>query len=47
MLTFHVIILIMSVISEKSTNYYNTYVQKGSYKDKRNTEYFQMNVCIL
>ena len=23
------------------------YLEKGSYKDKLNTEYFSMNICIL
>ena len=47
MFTFHVIILIKSVINEEKVNYYNIYLPKGSYEDKSNTECFQMNVCIL
>ena len=42
MLTFHdVIILIKSVFNKnKDEYYYNIFVEKGSYKDKSNTEYF-------
>ena len=41
-LTFqNVIILIKSVvINNKSEYYYNIFLEKGSYKDKSNTEYF-------
>ena len=41
-LTFHnVIILIKSVVNEcKSNYYYNLFLEKGSYKDKTNAEYF-------
>ena len=48
-LTFHnVIILIKSVIDEnKNKYYYNIFLEKGLYKDKSNTRYFLMNVCIL
>ena len=47
-MTFHnVIILIKSVISEYKINYYNIFLEKGFHEDKSNTEYFQMNVCIL
>ena len=39
----------MQSVINKSKNeyYYNMFLEKGSYKDKSNTEYFQMNVCIL
>ena len=48
-LTFHnVIILIKSVVNKnKNEYYYNIFLEKGSYKDKSNTQYFLMNVCIL
>ena len=40
-LTFHnIITLIKSVANEQKINYYNTFLEKGSYKDKSNTEYF-------
>ena len=41
-LTFHnVIILIKSVVNKnKNEYYYNIYLEKGSYRDKSNTEYF-------
>ena len=41
-LTFHnVIILIKSVINKyKNHYYYNIYLEKGSYKDRSNAEYF-------
>ena len=40
-LTFHVIILIKSVVNENKNNcYYNIFLEKGSYKDKSNTKYF-------
>ena len=44
----NVIILIKSVVSKNKNNYYdNILLEKGSYKDKTNTEYFKANVCIL
>ena len=48
-LTFHnVIILIKSVVNKDKNNYYyNIFLEKGSYKNKSNTQYFYMNVCIL
>ena len=48
-LTFRdVIILIKSVVNKNKNNYYyNILSEKGLYKDKSNTEYFAMNVCIL
>ena len=41
-LTFHnVIILIKSVISKnKNSYYYNIFLEKGSYENKSNTQYF-------
>ena len=41
-LTFHnVIILIKSVINKYKNHYnYNIYLEKGSYKDRSNAEYF-------
>ena len=41
-LIFHnVIILIKSVVNKNKNNYYyNTYLEKGSYKDKSNKQYF-------
>ena len=41
-LTFHnVILLIKSVVNEnKNHYYYNIFLEKGSYKDKSNTQYF-------
>ena len=40
--TFHnVIILIMSAVNKnKNEYYYNIFLEKGSHKDKSNTEYF-------
>ena len=48
-LTFrNVIILIKSVVNKNKNNYYyNLLSEKGLYKHKSNTEYFEMNVCIL
>ena len=48
-LTFHnVIILIKSVVNKnKYEYYYNIFLEKGLYKDKFDTQYFQINVCIL
>ena len=43
----NVILLIKSVVNEQQINYYNIFLEKGLYKDKSNTEYFQINVCIL
>ena len=46
--TIHnVIILIKSVVNENKKNFCNTLLEKGSYKDKFDTQYFKMNVCIL
>ena len=44
----NIVILIKSVVNE-AKNYTATiyFLEKGSYKDKYITEYFQMNVCIL
>ena len=40
-LTFHVIILIMSVVTKIKNKYFcNIFLEKGSSKDKTNTEYF-------
>ena len=40
-LTFHVIILIKSVVNKNENNYYyNIFSGKGLYKDKSNTQYF-------
>ena len=41
-LTFHnVITLIKSVVNKNKSNYYyNIFLEKGSYKDKSNTQYF-------
>ena len=48
-LTFHnLIILIKSVVNEsKNKYYYYIFLEKGSYKDKSNTQCFWMDVCIL
>ena len=48
-LTFHnVIILIKSVVNKnKSEHYYSMFLEKGSFKDKSNTRYFQINVFML
>ena len=48
-LTFHnVIILIKSVVNKnKSEYYYSMFLEKGSFKDKSNTRYFQINVFML
>ena len=41
-LTFHNVIMLIKSIAKKNKNeyYYNTFLEKGSYKDKSNTEYF-------
>ena len=40
--------LIKSVVNKNKNNYYyNILLEKVSYKDKSNTEYFWVNVCIL
>ena len=45
---YNVIVLIKSVVNKNENNYYyNIFLGKGSYKDKFNTKYFQMNLCIL
>ena len=42
------IILIKSVVNQDKNKYYcHIFLEKGLYKDKSNTPYFQMNVCIL
>ena len=48
-LTFHyALILIKPVVNKKKNNcYYNTFLKKGFYKDKSDTRYFLLNVCIL
>ena len=39
--TFHnVAILIKSVVNKNKNEYYSIFLEKGSYKDKSNTEYF-------
>ena len=46
---FHnVIIPIKLVVKKNKDNYYcNVFLEKGLYEDKFNSEYFQMNVCIV
>ena len=46
-LTFHnVLIPIKSAVNKKKNEYYhNIFLEKGSYKDKSNTEYF-INECL-
>ena len=40
-LTFHNVILIKSVVNKnKNEYYYNIFLEKGSYKDKSDTQYF-------
>ena len=39
-LTFHVIILIKSVVNKNKNNYYNILLEKGLYKDKSDTQNF-------
>ena len=47
-MTFHFILPTKSVVNEnKNKCYYNIVLGKDSYKDKSNSKYFQMNVCIL
>ena len=48
-MTFHnVIILTKSVVNKnKNIYYYNKFPEKGLYKHKSDTQYFQMNACIL
>ena len=45
--TFHVTIIIKSVVNKNKNYYYYIFFEKGFYKDKFDTQYFQMNVCIL
>ena len=42
MLTFHDVIILIKLVFNKNKDeyYYNIFVEKGSYKDKSNTEYF-------
>ena len=40
-------ILIKSVVNNKKNYCYNIFLEKGSHKDKVNTEYFEMSYCIL
>ena len=48
-LTFHyALILVKPVVNKKKNNcYYNTFLKKGFYKDKSDTRYFLLNVCML
>ena len=48
-LTFHNFITLMESSVNKNENhfYYNIFLEKGSYKDKSNTQYFEMNFCVL
>ena len=48
-MTFHnVVIFIMSVVNKNENEYYyNITLEKGSYKDKSNTQYFWVNSCML
>ena len=48
-LSFHnVIILVKSIVNKnKSEHYYSMFLEKGSFKDKSNTRYFQINVFML
>ena len=48
-LTFHIVtILIKAVVNKNKNNYcYIIFLEKGLYKNKFNTRYFLMNVCIL
>ena len=41
-LTFHIVIILIKSVVHKYKNgyYYNIFLEKGSYKDKSNTEYF-------
>ena len=45
--TFHVTIIVKSVVNKNKNYYYYIFLEKGLYKDKFDTQYFQMNVCIL
>ena len=42
----NVITLIRSGANENENYYYDIFLEKYSYKDKSNKEYFQMNVCV-
>ena len=48
-LTFHNVIILINSAGNKNENnyYYNIFLEKGSYKNKANKQYFQMNVCTL
>ena len=48
MIFHNVITVIKSVVDKYENNYYyNIFLEKGSNKDTPNTQYFQINVCIL
>ena len=49
MLTFHNVIIHIKTVVNKNKNeyYFKAFLEKGWYKDKSDTEYFYMNVCIL
>ena len=46
-LIFHNIIHIKSVVNELKTNYYTIFLENGLFKEKSNTDNFQINVCTL
>ena len=47
-MSYNVLILIKSVVNKDKNNYYyNIFLEKGWYKDKLDTQYFSMNLCIL
>ena len=46
---FHNVIIPIKLVVKKNKDnyYYNVFLEKGLYEDKFNSEYFQMNVCIV
>ena len=45
-LNFHIVIILVKSVVNKNKNhyYYDIFLEKGSYKDKSDTEYFKMNI---
>ena len=42
------VIFVKSIVNKNKSNYYyNISSEKGSNEDKSNTQFFQMNACIL
>ena len=39
-LNFHNVIILMTSVKNENSYYYNIFLEKGSYEDKSNTQYF-------